>query len=92
MVVQQTDSLRCGEATAVAAGCPTGEDGFVCIFIPGGNENRGVAAIELAASNKSILELMETMCQETDMGFRTVRAPGKILVEFYQPEENQKTQ
>lgn len=40
-------------------------------------------------SNKSILELMETMCQETDMGFRAVRAAGKIAVEFYRPEENQ---
>ena len=40
-------------------------------------------------SNKSILELCETMCQGTDMGFRTVRSIGGIiLTEFYQPEEN----
>lgn len=40
-------------------------------------------------SNKSILELMLTMCQETDVGFRANRQDGKIRVGFYQPEENQ---
>ena len=45
----EEDSLACGRATAVAP-IEVREDGFVCIFIPGGNENRGVAAIELAAS------------------------------------------
>lgn len=39
-------------------------------------------------SNKSILELMQTMCQETDMGFRAVRGDGVVLTEFFQPEEN----
>ena len=43
------DSHGCGRATVVAP-IEVREDGFVCIFIPGGNENRGVAAIELAAS------------------------------------------
>lgn len=52
------------------------------------------APSELAAvyghqiSNKNFLELLETMCQDTDLGFRTVRSDGRILVEFYQPEEN----
>jgi len=36
-------SPGCGRATAVAVECRTGEDGFVCIFIPRGNENRGSA-------------------------------------------------
>lgn len=39
-------------------------------------------------SNKSILELCEIMGQGADLGFRAVRSGGKILVEFYQPEEN----
>jgi hypothetical protein len=39
-------------------------------------------------SNKSILELMETMCQDTDMGFRAVRGIGCVRMEFYQPGEN----
>lgn len=41
-------------------------------------------------SNKSILLLMETMCQDTDTGFRVVRANGKLRVEFYRPEINYK--
>lgn len=39
-------------------------------------------------SNKSILELCETMGQDTDLGFRAVRSGGNILVEFYRPEED----
>lgn len=39
-------------------------------------------------SNKSILKLCETMCQDSDVGFRSVRNGSKILVEFYQPAEN----
>lgn len=38
-------------------------------------------------SNKSILELCETMGQDTDVGFRAVRSGGNVQVEFYQPEE-----
>ena len=41
-------------------------------------------------SNKSILLLLETMCQDTDTGFRVVRANGKLRVEFYRPEINYK--
>lgn len=37
-------------------------------------------------SNKSCLKLMETMCQETDTGFRVVRDGKKIIAEFYKPE------
>lgn len=36
-------------------------------------------------SNKTCLELMTTMCQETDTGFRTVREGKKIIAEFYKP-------
>lgn len=39
-------------------------------------------------SNKSCLQLMETMCQETDTGFRVVRDGKRIFVEFYKPEAN----
>lgn len=39
-------------------------------------------------SNKSILNLCETMCQSVDVGFRSVRGSGKIFVELYKPEEN----
>ena len=38
-------------------------------------------------SNKSVLKLMLTMCQETDLGFRAIRQNGRILVGFYRPEE-----
>ena len=37
-------------------------------------------------SNKSFLLLCETMCQETDTGFRVVRRDKKVTVEFYKPE------
>ena len=37
-------------------------------------------------SNKSFLLLCETMCQETDTGFRVVRRDKKVTVEFYRPE------
>lgn len=37
-------------------------------------------------SNKSFLIMAETMCQETDTGFRVVRSGKKIKVEFYRPE------
>lgn len=40
-------------------------------------------------SNKSILKLMETMCQNTDVGFETVRGGGIVTVEFYKPEGNE---
>lgn len=37
-------------------------------------------------SNKSVLLLCETMCQETDVGFRVVRKDKQLQVEFYRPE------
>lgn len=61
-----------------------------------GYENFAVAASELDAvyghqiSNKSILLLLETMCQDTDTGFRVVRSGGQLQVEFYRPEINHK--
>jgi hypothetical protein len=39
-------------------------------------------------SYKSILELCETMGQDTDVGFRSVRDDDQISVEFYQPALN----
>ena len=39
-------------------------------------------------SHKSILELCETMGQDTDVGFRSVRSGDQISVEFYQPALN----
>lgn len=39
-------------------------------------------------SNKSILVLLETMCRDTDVGFRVVRAGKKIVVELYKPPAN----
>ncbi len=39
-------------------------------------------------SNKSCLSLMETMCQETDTGFRVVRDGKKLIAEFYKPSVN----
>lgn len=37
-------------------------------------------------SNKTCWTLCETMCQDTDTGYRVVRSGKKILVEFYKPE------
>lgn len=61
-----------------------------------GYENFEVAASGLSVaydhqiSNKSIMLLLETMCQDTDTGFRVVRADKKLRVEFYRPEINHK--
>lgn len=59
-----------------------------------GYENFEFAASDLPVtydhqiSNKSILLLLETMCQDTDTGFRVVRANGKLRTELYRPELN----
>lgn len=59
-----------------------------------GYENFEVAPSDLPVtydhqiSNKSILLLLETMCQDTDTGFRVVRANGKLRTELYRPELN----
>lgn len=37
-------------------------------------------------SNKSCLLFCETMCQETDTGFRLIKSGEQLLVEFYRPE------
>lgn len=39
-------------------------------------------------SNKSCWELCETMCQDTDTGYRVVRDGKQIKVEFYKPMED----
>lgn len=39
-------------------------------------------------SNKSFLDLLQTMCQSEDVGFRAVRENGVIKIELYQPQEN----
>lgn len=40
-------------------------------------------------SHKSFLELCETMCSSSDLGFRSVREGRKIVVEFYKPDKNE---
>ncbi len=39
-------------------------------------------------SHKSFQQLLELMCQDTDMGFRTVRNGKMAEIQFYKPEEN----
>lgn len=39
-------------------------------------------------SNKSILELCETMCQSEDVGFKVIRNNGHLQAVFYRPEQN----
>lgn len=39
--------------------------------------------------NKSFLELCEKMCQDSDVGFRSVRSDSGMVVELYVPEEKQ---
>lgn len=39
-------------------------------------------------SHKSFLELCETMCQDSDTGFKAVKDGKTITIEFYDPEEN----
>lgn len=51
------------------------------------DSNLGIA-YEHQISNKSILDLCETMCQDSDVGFRSVIDVDRILVEFYKPEFN----
>lgn len=36
-------------------------------------------------SNKSFSNLCETMCQKTDVGFRSVKGDGCVNIEFYKP-------
>lgn len=39
-------------------------------------------------SHKSVLELCETMGQDTDVGFRSIHSDGQISVQFYKPDQN----
>lgn len=39
-------------------------------------------------SNKTFLELCETMCQSEDVGFKVVRNSGNLLTVFYRPDQN----
>lgn len=39
-------------------------------------------------SNKSMYVLLETMCKETDIGFRAVKSGNLINIELYKPVEN----
>lgn len=43
-------------------------------------------AYEHQISNKTCWELCETMCQDTDTGYRVVRSGKQIKAEFYKPE------
>lgn len=65
------------------------------------DSSHGYEGFEVAASdlpvvynhqiaNKSIMNLLETMCQDTDTGFRVIRVNRKLRVEFYRPEQNLK--
>lgn len=44
---------------------------------------------DLQISNKSFLQLCETACQATDLGFKAERNGNSIVISFYKPEENQ---
>lgn len=57
-------------------------------LVPGGGLfiKRSDVVYNHQISNKSFLLLCETMCQETDTGFRVVRMDKKVTVEFYKPE------
>ena len=39
-------------------------------------------------SNKSILELCQKMCQDADIGFRSIKDTDGIKIELYKPEQN----
>lgn len=39
-------------------------------------------------SNKSFLELCTTMCEDQDVGFKTIRNGSKLETVFYKPQEN----
>ena len=40
-------------------------------------------------SNKSILSLLETMCEKSDCGFHTIRRGKSIITKLYKPEQNE---
>lgn len=40
-------------------------------------------------SYKTILSLLETMCEEADCGFRTIRDGSRLVTELYKPEQNE---
>ena len=52
-------------------------------------ETAPAIAYEHQVSNKSVLELMLTMYQETDTGFRAVKNGKHIEIQTFRPEENQ---
>ena len=53
-----------------------------------GDSSTGVV-YEQQISNKSMLELCETMCGDTDCGFRAVKSENQVVVELYKPELNE---
>ncbi len=76
------------KGTQVAAGIRSAYksgEGYTGITFP---ESDLEAVYGHQISDKSILALCETMCQDTDVGFRAIRGGGGVLIEFYQPEEN----
>ena len=78
--IEKGSEVAAGIRTAWESG--DGYEGFT--FAESGPE----AVYDHQISNKSIRELCETMCQDADIGFRTVRSAGIVKVELYQPEEN----
>lgn len=56
--------------------------GYRCFAFPASDLN---VTYDHQISNKSILLLCETMCQDADTGFRVVRQGKTLAVEFYRP-------
>jgi len=87
---------RCLEDVAFIGTIPAGSDLPSAIQgayeTAGGYEGFSVPASDLCIpydyqiSNRSVLELCRTMCQETDTGFRVVRGGTGAELEFYRPE------
>lgn len=71
------------EAAARAFAESTGYQGFRFA-----NED-GTAVYDHQISNKSMLDLMLTMYQATDTGFRAVKSGNQVEIQTYRPEENQ---
>lgn len=44
----------------------------------------------LQVSHKSVLELCETLCQSTDLGFRVVKNGRGLELQFYRPEDTER--
>lgn len=61
-------------------------NGYPC-FVIGESELKGKYAAQI--SNKSVCELLETMCTAVDIGYRAVKDGKTVKIEFYQPEADE---